>query len=67
MDPYALATRNTVEVVTDEELKILLKKPKKRVYAGYEPSGEIHLGHLVTVNKLRDLKDAGFRSCCAAR
>ena len=60
MDSYALATRNTIEVVTDEELKILLEKPKKRVYAGYEPSGEIHLGHLVTVNKLRDLKDAGF-------
>jgi len=60
MDSYALATRNTVEVVTDEELKLLLDKPKKRVYAGYEPSGEIHLGHLVTVNKLRDLKDAGF-------
>jgi tyrosyl-tRNA synthetase len=60
MDSYALATRNTVEVVTDDELKILLEKPKKRVYAGYEPSGEIHLGHLVTVNKLRDLKDAGF-------
>ncbi len=31
MDSYALATRNTVEVVTDEELKILLEKPKKRV------------------------------------
>jgi tyrosyl-tRNA synthetase len=60
MDSYALATRNTVEVVTDEELKLLLQKKKKRVYAGYEPSGEIHLGHLVTVNKLRDLKEAGF-------
>jgi tyrosyl-tRNA synthetase len=60
MDSYTLATRNTVEVVTDEELKLLLEKPKKRVYAGYEPSGEIHLGHLVTVNKLRDLKEAGF-------
>ena len=33
MDSYALATRNTVEVVTDEELKILLEKPKKRVYS----------------------------------
>ena len=60
MDPYALATRNTVEVVTGEELKILLERPKKRVYAGYEPSGEIHLGHLVTVNKLMDLKDVGL-------
>ncbi|QSZ67442.1 tyrosine--tRNA ligase [Methanofollis aquaemaris] len=60
MDPYSLATRNTVEIVTDEELRALLEKPVKRVYAGYEPSGEIHLGHLVTVNKLMDLQKAGF-------
>lgn len=60
MDAYALATRNTVEVVTTDELVALLGKEKKRVYAGYEPSGEIHLGHLVTVNKLMDLKEAGF-------
>ena len=32
----------------------------KRVYTGYEPSGEIHLGHLVTINKLMDMKAAGF-------
>ena len=60
MDAYELATRNTVEVVTDEELREVLARQKKRVYAGYEPSGEIHLGHLVTVNKLVDLKRAGF-------
>jgi tyrosyl-tRNA synthetase len=60
MDPYELATRNTVEVVTDQELRALIDRPVKRVYAGYEPSGEIHLGHLVTVNKLMDLRDAGF-------
>ncbi|MCQ8894546.1 MAG: tyrosine--tRNA ligase [Methanolinea sp.] len=60
MDAYALATRNTVEVVTEDELRGLLARPTKRVYAGYEPSGEIHLGHLVTVNKLIDLQEAGF-------
>jgi tyrosyl-tRNA synthetase len=60
MDAYELATRNTVEVVTDDELRSLLSKPAKKVYAGYEPSGEIHLGHLVTVNKLVDLQAAGF-------
>ncbi|MHC1626119.1 MAG: tyrosine--tRNA ligase [Methanoculleaceae archaeon] len=60
MDPYTLATRNTVEVITEEELRSLLDRPEKRVYAGYEPSGEIHLGHLVTVNKLLDLREAGF-------
>ncbi len=61
MDPYSLVTRNTVEIITDEELRLLLTKPVRRVYAGYEPSGEIHLGHLVTINKLIDLKNAGFQ------
>ncbi|MDG6256556.1 MAG: tyrosine--tRNA ligase [Methanomicrobiaceae archaeon] len=60
MDAYALATRNTVEVITDNELQALIQKGNKSVYAGYEPSGEIHLGHLVTINKLMDLRDAGF-------
>jgi len=60
MDAYDLVTRNTVEVVTDDELQTLLLQPKKKVYAGYEPSGEIHLGHLVTINKLVDLQQAGF-------
>ncbi|HDR72620.1 MAG TPA: tyrosine--tRNA ligase [Methanoculleus sp.] len=60
MDDYELATRNTVEVITDDELQALIPRQNKRVYAGYEPSGEIHLGHLVTINKLMDLRDAGF-------
>lgn len=60
MDALSLATRNTVEVITEDELSSLLARPKKKVYAGYEPSGEIHLGHLVTINKLIDLQQAGF-------
>ena len=60
MDAYELATRNTVEIVTGEDLRALLAQSHKKVYAGYEPSGEIHLGHLVTINKLVDLQLAGF-------
>jgi tyrosyl-tRNA synthetase len=60
MDAYEQATRNTVEVVTEDDLRALLAQPHKKVYAGYEPSGEIHLGHLVTINKLVDLQTAGF-------
>ena len=60
MDTFERVTRNTVEIVTEDELRTLLARPVKKVYAGYEPSGEIHLGHLVTVNKLVDLQDAGF-------
>ena len=61
MDSFELAVRNTVEVVTEDELRAVMAQPEKKVYAGYEPSGEIHLGHLVTINKLMDLKEAGFR------
>jgi tyrosyl-tRNA synthetase len=60
MDPYQLASRNAIEIITEGQLRELLQAPKKRVYAGYEPSGEIHLGHMVTINKLIDLKEAGF-------
>ncbi|HJJ46696.1 MAG TPA: tyrosine--tRNA ligase [Methanocorpusculum sp.] len=60
MDAYELVTRNTAEIVDDTELRELLAQPTKRVYTGYEPSGEIHLGHLVTINKLLDMKNAGF-------
>jgi tyrosyl-tRNA synthetase len=60
MDAYERVTRNTVEIVTEDDLRSLLNKPTKKVYAGYEPSGEIHLGHLVTINKLVDLQHAGF-------
>jgi len=60
MDTHERVTRNTVEIVTEEELRSLLGQTQKKVYAGYEPSGEIHLGHLVTINKLVDLQAAGF-------
>lgn len=60
MDTYERVCRNTVEIVTEDDLRALLARPHKKVYAGYEPSGEIHLGHLVTINKLVDLQTAGF-------
>jgi tyrosyl-tRNA synthetase len=60
-EKIALITRNTEEVITVEELRQLLEtKDRPRAYVGYEPSGDIHLGHLITVNKLKDLQKAGF-------
>ncbi len=57
-----LIMRNTEEVVTENELKTLLETSEKpSAYVGYEPSGEIHLGHMMTVQKLMDLQQAGFR------
>ncbi|MEY7848637.1 tyrosine--tRNA ligase [Natrarchaeobius sp. A-rgal3] len=61
MDTYDLMTRNAEEVVTDEEVRELADDPDgKRAYVGYEPSGVLHLGHLLTANKLIDLQEAGM-------
>jgi tyrosyl-tRNA synthetase len=32
----------------------------RRAYVGYEPSGVLHVGHMLTANKLIDLQEAGF-------
>ncbi len=57
-----LITRNTEEIIKKEELIELLKTKKTPVvYCGYETSGEVHLGHAVTVTKLIDLQKAGFK------
>ena len=61
MDRLELIKRNVQEIVTEEELEELLtKKGTPRAYVGYEPSGKIHMGHVLTVNKLIDLQKAGF-------
>ena len=53
--------RGTLEVVTEEELKDKIKKDKPVAYIGYEPSGSVHLGHAITVKKMIDLQNAGFK------
>jgi tyrosyl-tRNA synthetase len=61
MDRLALIKRNTEEIVTHEELEKLLESGQTpRAYVGYEPSGKIHMGHVLTVNKLIDLQQSGF-------
>jgi len=57
-----LIKKNSAEIVTEEDLKNLLKKNKKPVvYCGYEPNGPMHLGHFVTITKLIDFAKAGFK------
>jgi tyrosyl-tRNA synthetase len=61
MDAFERITRNTAEVVTEDEVRELAEDPEgKRAYVGYEPSGVLHLGHLITANKLMDLQEAGI-------
>jgi len=55
-----LITRNLQEVVTLEELRAKLESGERlRGYIGYEPSGLVHVGWLVWMNKVRDLVEAG--------
>jgi tyrosyl-tRNA synthetase len=65
MDPrerLQVVTRNTVEVVTEEELATLIREGEPpRAYVGLEPSGLVHLGTgPVIAGKLLDLKESGF-------
>ncbi len=58
---HSLITRNAEEVVTDEEVREIAEDTEgKRAYVGYEPSGVLHIGHMLTANKLIDLQDAGM-------
>lgn len=63
MNKWGLIKRNVQEIVVEKELKKLVESKKKPVvYCGYEPQGPFHLGHMVTMQKLLDLQDAGFKT-----
>jgi len=56
-----LVLADASEVVTEAEIAELLESGRRlRAYAGYEPSGRIHLGHALSVNKLSQLQRAGI-------
>ena len=59
VDKFELIKRNTEEIIGEDKIKKFMKKGI--VYCGYECSGEIHLGHLVTILKLLDLQKAGIK------
>ena len=55
-----LITRNALEIITVDELKTLLEtKETPSAYIGYEPSGFVHVGQMITAAKLVDLQRAG--------
>jgi tyrosyl-tRNA synthetase len=55
-----LITQNTTEIIGKQVIEDRLDDGKPlKAYVGYEPSGKIHLGHTISVNKLIDLQRAG--------
>lgn len=57
-----LITRNTVEIIGENELKDLLEKKKTpAVYLGTAITGKPHIGYFVWAIKLADFLKAGFK------
>jgi tyrosyl-tRNA synthetase len=55
-----LATRNALEVVTEQELRTLFEtNDSPKAYIGYEPSGFVHVGQVITAMKISQLQEAG--------
>lgn len=59
---FQLIKRNTEEIVTEAELKKLLKEKKEPVvYWGTAPTGTPHIGYFFPILKLADFLKAGFK------
>ncbi len=56
-----LVKRNTEEIITEKELKNLLKKKNPVVYWGTAPTGRVHVGYFLPMLKIADLLKAGFK------
>jgi tyrosyl-tRNA synthetase len=56
--------RGTEEILVKEELKLRLEQGRSlRVKAGFDPTApELHLGHTVLLNKLRQFQDLGHEA-----
>jgi tyrosyl-tRNA synthetase len=60
-DPLALLKRGVDEILLETELADRLKSGRRlRVKAGFDPTApDLHLGHTVLINKLRQFQDLG--------
>jgi tyrosyl-tRNA synthetase len=59
--PFDQIQRGSVEILLADELKTKLASGKKlRIKAGFDPTApDLHLGHTVLINKLRQFQDLG--------
>ena len=59
---FDLIKRNTQEIITEAELKELLKKKKHpSAYIGLAITGKPHIGYFIPMIKVGDFLKAGFR------
>ena len=60
MEKLERLTRYAEEIVTIDELRQVLEKPRPKAYIGFEPSGSVHLGWKICTNKIKDFLADGF-------
>ncbi|KAF1712501.1 tyrosine--tRNA ligase [Pseudoxanthomonas kalamensis DSM 18571] len=62
-DPLALIGRGADEILKTEELEARLKRGRPlRIKAGFDPTApDLHLGHTVLLNKMRQFQDLGHQ------
>ncbi len=63
MKKIELIKRNIIEIIEESELEQLLKEKKHpAIYCGYETSGPVHIGTMLSINKLIDFYEAGLET-----
>ncbi|MCD6576172.1 MAG: tyrosine--tRNA ligase [Nanoarchaeota archaeon] len=63
IDKFNLVKQNTVEILTEDELKELLESKKNpTAYWGIAPTGPVHMGYLATMGKIFDFMKAGIKT-----
>ncbi|MDI3259135.1 MAG: tyrosine--tRNA ligase [Sinobacteraceae bacterium] len=62
-DALAILGRGTAEIIKEEELRERLRQGRPlRIKAGFDPTApDLHLGHTVLLNKMRQFQDLGHR------
>jgi len=62
-DKLSIIKKNTVEILTEEELKKLLEKEKNiSAYYGIAPTGPVHLGYFIPLSKVFDFTKIGIKT-----
>ncbi|HPR04444.1 MAG TPA: tyrosine--tRNA ligase, partial [Deltaproteobacteria bacterium] len=66
LEQLAELKRGIVEIVSEEELVAKLRKDRPlRIKVGFDPTApDIHLGHTVVLQKMRQFQDAGHDVIC---
>ncbi len=60
---FDIVKRNTQEILTEEELKLLLQeKGQKSAYYGTATTGPVHIGYLIPLSKIFDFEKAGIKT-----